>query len=81
MADHVRGRSVLIPVILMSGVEDADVRCKEAGKGTGQGLHIARSIVATKHNGSLTFESEVGKGTTFTIRLPIGNSDASKDGA
>jgi signal transduction histidine kinase len=26
----------------------------------------------TKHNGSLTFESEVGKGTTFTIRLPIG---------
>jgi signal transduction histidine kinase len=45
---------------------------KEVGKGSGQGLSIARSIVVTKHHGSLTFESEVGKGTTFTIRLPIG---------
>ena len=44
------------------------------GKGSGQGLAIARSIVATKHRGSLTFESEVGKGTTFTIRLPVGDS-------
>jgi signal transduction histidine kinase len=41
------------------------------GKGSGQGLAIARSIVVTKHHGSLTFESELGKGTTFTIRLPI----------
>jgi signal transduction histidine kinase len=45
---------------------------KEVGKGTGQGLAIARAIVVTKHGGSLSFESEVGKGTTFTIRLPIG---------
>jgi PAS domain S-box-containing protein len=46
---------------------------KEVGKGTGQGLAIARSIVVTKHGGSLTFDSEAGKGTTFTIRLPIGD--------
>jgi signal transduction histidine kinase len=46
------------------------------GRGTGQGLAIARSIVVTKHHGSLTFESEVGKGTTFTIRLPIGGDGA-----
>jgi two-component system, NtrC family, sensor kinase len=45
---------------------------KEVGRGTGQGLAIARSIVVDKHGGSLTFESEVGKGTTFFIRLPIG---------
>jgi two-component system, NtrC family, sensor kinase len=45
---------------------------KAAGKGTGQGLAIARSIIVTKHGGNLTFDSEVGKGTTFTIRLPIG---------
>ena len=44
---------------------------KEVGKGTGQGLAIARSVIVTKHGGTLTFESEVGKGTTFTIRLPI----------
>ncbi len=53
---------------------------KEVGKGTGQGLAIARSIVVTKHGGSLTFDSEVGKGTTFTIRLPIGDG-ANGEGA
>ncbi len=44
---------------------------KAIGKGTGQGLAIARAIVVEKHGGSLSFESEPGKGTTFTIRLPI----------
>jgi signal transduction histidine kinase len=47
---------------------------KPVGKGTGQGLAIARSIVVDKHGGALRFESEVGKGTTFTIRLPVGNT-------
>jgi PAS domain S-box-containing protein len=44
---------------------------KEVGRGTGQGLTIARSIVADKHGGKLTFETEVGKGTTFFIQIPI----------
>jgi signal transduction histidine kinase len=44
---------------------------KEVGKGTGQGLAIARSIVVAKHGGALTFETEVGKGTIFYLRLPI----------
>jgi signal transduction histidine kinase len=43
---------------------------KELGKGTGQGLSIASTIVQ-QHNGSLTFDTEMGKGTTFHIRLPI----------
>jgi light-regulated signal transduction histidine kinase (bacteriophytochrome) len=43
---------------------------KEVGQGTGQGLAIAHSIVVDKHGGSLTFESEVGRGTTFCLRLP-----------
>ena len=43
---------------------------KEVGKGTGQGLAIARSVVVDKHGGELSFESTNGQGTTFTIRLP-----------
>jgi len=45
---------------------------KEVGKGTGQGLSIAYDIVVNKHGGSLTFETEVGHGSTFYIRLPTG---------
>jgi signal transduction histidine kinase len=44
---------------------------KGVGKGTGQGLALARSVIVNKHAGTLRFESECGKGTTFFIRLPI----------
>ncbi len=44
---------------------------KEVGRGTGQGLALARSIIVDKHHGQISFESEPGVGTTFTIRLPI----------
>jgi signal transduction histidine kinase len=44
---------------------------KEVGKGSGQGLTIARSCVVDKHHGTLTFETEEGKGTTFIVSLPI----------
>lgn len=43
---------------------------KEVGRGTGQGLAIARTIVQ-RHQGSISFQSEVGKGTTFHIRIPV----------
>lgn len=44
---------------------------KEVGKGTGQGLAIARSCIVDKHNGQIDIESESGRGTTFIIRLPL----------
>ena len=49
---------------------DAFCTTKAVGKGTGQGLAISRSIV-DRHAGTLTFESAVGRGTTFHVRLPI----------
>ncbi len=47
---------------------------KEVGKGTGQGLAIVHDIVVEKHDGTIDVESEVGRGTTFTIRVPIGGN-------
>ena len=47
------------------------VTTKEVGRGTGQGLALSRGIVVEKLKGSLHFETETGKGTTFFIRLPV----------
>jgi PAS domain S-box-containing protein len=44
---------------------------KEVGKGTGQGLALAHTVIVKKHDGKIWFESEVGKGTTFFLRLPL----------
>jgi two-component system, NtrC family, sensor kinase len=60
-----------IPESIRHRIFDPFFTTKEVGKGTGQGLAIARSTIVGKHRGSLTFETEVGHGTTFTILLPI----------
>ncbi len=44
---------------------------KEVGKGTGQGLSIAHSVVTQKHGGTVSVDSVPGEGTTFVIRLPL----------
>jgi signal transduction histidine kinase len=59
-----------IPEKVRSRIFDPFFTTKEIGKGTGQGLAIARSVVVDKHGGSLHFETEEGKGTTFILRLP-----------
>ncbi|MBN2580318.1 MAG: hypothetical protein JXB10_15115 [Pirellulales bacterium] len=60
-----------IPEDIRDSIFDPFFTTKQAGRGTGQGLAIARSIIVDHHGGTLSFESEVGRGTTFTIRVPL----------
>lgn len=71
VAIEIEDTGVGIPAELRERVFDPFFTTKPVGKGTGQGLTLARSIV-TKHGGTLTFDSIPGRGTKFVIRLPIG---------
>jgi PAS domain S-box-containing protein len=61
-----------IPEGVRQRIFDPFFTTKDVGRGSGQGLAISRTIIHEKHQGELTFESTVGKGTTFYIRLPVG---------
>jgi two-component system, NtrC family, sensor kinase len=56
---------------ILDKVFDPFFTTKEVGKGTGQGLAIARDVIVTKHGGALEVESEPGQGATFIIHLPL----------
>jgi two-component system NtrC family sensor kinase len=58
-----------IPPDKIDRVFDPFFTTKSSGRGTGLGLSIAYGIV-TKHGGTISIDSEVGKGSTITIRLP-----------
>lgn len=49
---------------------------KPVGKGTGQGLFMAHRTVVKNHGGSIDFETEIGMGTTFIIRLPFSGGES-----
>lgn len=68
-----------IPEAIRHKIFDPFFTTKAIGQGTGQGLAIAQDIVVSKHGGSITFASEVGRGTTFTIRLPVDAGAAGGD--
>ncbi len=75
VSDHVEIRlqdnGAGIPQEITDKIFNPFFTTKEVGKGTGQGLAIARSIIVNKHGGTIEFDSEVGKGTTFIICLPF----------
>lgn len=60
-----------IPQEIKDRIFDPFFTTKAVGKGTGQGLAIARKVIIDKHQGNLYFEAPKGAGTTFVIDLPM----------
>ncbi len=67
---RVRDTGTGIPEAVRPHIFNPFFTTKPVGKGTGQGLAIAYSVVQ-RHGGSITFETEMGVGTTFLVRLPM----------
>lgn len=63
-----------IPAEIASKIFDPFFTTKPVGKGTGQGLSMSRSIIVERHGGKIDFETTLGAGTTFSIRLPLKES-------
>jgi two-component system, NtrC family, sensor kinase len=61
-----------IPEGIQTRIYEPFFTTKEVGKGTGQGLALAHTVVVKKHHGKIWFETKMGTGTTFFIHLPIG---------
>jgi PAS domain S-box-containing protein len=60
-----------IPDDVRSKIFDPFFTTKDVGRGSGQGLALARGVVQEGHGGSLTVESVIGQGSSFTVRVPI----------
>lgn len=67
IADTGRG----MPEAVRKKIFDPFFTTKEVGRGTGQGLVITYKAICKDHNGSIEVDSKLGKGTCFTIRLPM----------
>ncbi|MBL9210697.1 MAG: hybrid sensor histidine kinase/response regulator [Opitutaceae bacterium] len=70
-----------IPESARQRIFDPFFTTKKVGQGTGQGLAIAHSVVVRKHGGTIGFETETGRGTTFVIRLPLRSAAAGERAA
>jgi len=64
-----------VPEEIRSRIFEPFFTTKPVGKGTGQGLTLAHSVIVKRHQGQLWFETEVGRGTTFFVRLPLQLTD------
>ncbi|MEP6849286.1 MAG: ATP-binding protein, partial [Acidobacteriota bacterium] len=65
-----------IPEDIRKKIFDPFFTTKVVGKGTGQGLAISHTVIVEKHKGTISVESEMGKGTTFVICLPVSETAA-----
>jgi two-component system NtrC family sensor kinase len=81
LADHeeieiqVRDDGSGIPPDILARIFEPFMTTKESGQGVGLGLAISHSIVE-RHRGTISVQSELGRGTTFTIRLPLNGHEA-----
>jgi len=66
-----------IPISAQARIFEPFFTTKPVGKGTGQGLALAHNTIVNRHGGKIWFTTEVGKGTTFFLRLPT--SERSSD--
>ncbi|MBN1795515.1 MAG: response regulator [Sedimentisphaerales bacterium] len=64
-----------IPPHILNKIFDPFFTTKPAGKGTGLGLSVSYDIIVNKQNGQLLVESQVDKGTKFTIKLPLSRKE------
>jgi signal transduction histidine kinase len=60
-----------IPEKIQRRIFDPFFTTKDIGRGSGQGLAIAREVIVNKHGGKFFFETKESVGTTFIIRLPL----------
>jgi signal transduction histidine kinase len=67
-----------IPKEKLKKIFDPFYTTKPVGKGTGLGLNVVYNIVK-RHRGSISVKSEVGKGTTFTLRLPLNRGTVERE--
>jgi two-component system NtrC family sensor kinase len=64
-----------VPEMARSRLFEAFFTTKAEGRGTGLGLPVCRQIIED-HEGKISFSTEVGKGTTFLLELPVARSEA-----
>ena len=66
-----------IPAAIRERIFDPFFTTKEVGRGSGQGLALARTAIVDGHGGAIDFEARPGGGTTFHVRLPVkGKADS-----
>jgi PAS domain S-box-containing protein len=68
---RIRDTGTGIPDDVLPKIFDPFFTTKGVGRGTGQGLPLVRAVIEKGHGGTLTVETHPGRGTTFTVRLPI----------
>jgi signal transduction histidine kinase len=71
----IRDTGIGIPEDIKDRIFDQFFTTKQEGKGTGQGLSMAWSVVVGKHGGRISHESAQGGGTVFTMRIPFGQEE------